>query len=342
MGVLINAYCTHREPPELAFEHELKGRRDRSDPELAPHLNGFAGFVQHKGGEEMTSTMFHVIQHILRVRHHVSLELEPPAYEAFAAWAAEANAICFMEDGTVRDPRGRALVFPTGHAAEEDAEIPYPPAARERKARTDRALHALGIEAALHLPPVIGEVEVELRAPDEVAARAVALFAVALRAESLASGEPIPVAEVHERLPEAAAALSPVERAFLDADPPEKQAIVDHAWRYEALYTLLWALGLADRLPLPKALCDVPWVARTVLDRDPEAFVSGASLQPTPALLDALDLHYRLHWACRQARLDGEAPPAGLDPGVIAERHHALNWLVRFEDVDWDEVDTPT
>jgi hypothetical protein len=32
----------------------------------------------------------------------------------------------------------------------------------------------------------------------------------------------------------------------------------------------------------------------------------------------------------------------GLDPGVIQERHHALNWLVRFEDAEWDDVDTPT
>lgn len=28
--------------------------------------------------------------------------------------------------------------------------------------------------------------------------------------------------------------------------------------------------------------------------------------------------------------------------GVVAERHHALNWLVRFMDADWDDVDTPT
>jgi len=65
--------------------------------------------------------------------------------------------------------------------------------------------------------------------------------------------------------------------------------------------------------------------------------------RPRPAgeILDALDLHYRLHWAVRQARLD-KREPAGLDGGVILERHHALNWLVRFEESDWDDVDTPT
>jgi hypothetical protein len=34
--------------------------------------------------------------------------------------------------------------------------------------------------------------------------------------------------------------------------------------------------------------------------------------------------------------------PANLNDGVLQERHHALNWLVRFEDREWDDVDTPT
>ena len=36
--MLLNAYCTHRAPPPLAFRHRLNSRRDRSDPELASHL----------------------------------------------------------------------------------------------------------------------------------------------------------------------------------------------------------------------------------------------------------------------------------------------------------------
>jgi hypothetical protein len=28
--------------------------------------------------------------------------------------------------------------------------------------------------------------------------------------------------------------------------------------------------------------------------------------------------------------------------GVVAERHHALNWLTCLGDADWDDVDTPT
>jgi len=28
--------------------------------------------------------------------------------------------------------------------------------------------------------------------------------------------------------------------------------------------------------------------------------------------------------------------------GIVLERHRPLNWLIRFEDADWDNVDMPT
>jgi hypothetical protein len=52
-------------------------------------------------------------------------------------------------------------------------------------------------------------------------------------------------------------------------------------------------------------------------------------------------MHYRLHWAVREARIK-QADIAGLEPGVVAERHNSFNWLVRFQNQDWDEVETPT
>jgi hypothetical protein len=108
------------------------------------------------------------------------------------------------------------------------------------------------------------------------------------------------------------------------------------------LALLQWVLGLADDLPFPSKICDVPQVARTALAGNKAKFIEAAALRPVADVLDALDLHFRLHWAARQAGLDKRQPPAGLDAGGIQERHHALNWLTRFEDNDWDDVDTPT
>jgi hypothetical protein len=105
---------------------------------------------------------------------------------------------------------------------------------------------------------------------------------------------------------------------------------------------LAWAVGLLDALPFPAATCDVPALAKTMFALDQASFVAGAHLRDTAAILDALDLAFRLHWATTEARARKTAPPAGVDPGVVAERHYALNWLTCFEGADWDDVSTPT
>ena len=342
MSVLINAYCTRLDTPSPQFPHALNAKRDRNDPELLEHLHGFVGYVVSRGERQMTQVKYHLMRHIQRVKHHFSLTVEDRDLDAFAQWAWQANAICFLPDGSIRDPSGRLLIDGAGAAQEPDAAIPYPPDARERKARSEAELARLGIQVPATLPPVIGEAEVELRQASEVGQRTLALFVVALRAESLGTGKEIPTAELREQRPTAFRLLTPNEASFLDAAAPEQQQIVNFTWRYEALFLLQWALGLVPDLPHPSRVCDVRTVARMMLDTSEEDVLARAALRPTAAVLDALDLHFRLHWAVRQARLDGKDGAKDVDAGVILERHHALNWLVRFEDADWDDVDTPT
>ena len=342
MSTLINAYCTNLDPPSLQFPHALSGKRDRDDPELSKHLHGFVGYVVSRGEQQMTQVKYHLMRHIQRVRHHFSLTVDDRHFDAFAQWAWQANAICFLPDGSIRDPSGRLLLDGAGAAQEPDAEIPYPPDARERKARSERELARLGIPVPATLPPVVGEGEVELRQALDVAQRALALFVVAIRAESLGANNEIPIAELRQRRPAAFRVLTPNELSFLNAAAPEQQQIVNFTWRYEALFLLQWALGLVPDLPHPSRICDVPAVARLMLDTSEDDLLARAGLRSTAALLDALDLHFRLHWAVRQARLDGKDGVGGVDSGAVLERHHALNWLVRFEDADWDDVDTPT
>ena len=108
---------------------------------------------------------------------------------------------------------------------------------------------------------------------------------------------------------------------------------------------LQWPGGYpGEHFPVPKREGRVIAFGRLLhsLGHRTNELVAGAALRSTSEILDALDLHFRLHWAARQAGLDKEDPPAELDSGVISERHYALNWLVCFEDADWDDVDTPT
>lgn len=341
--MLYNLYATHRQPAPLAFAHALLGRRDRTDPELAPHLDGFIGFVMDRGRRPMTATRYGVVRHIQRVRHHLTIDVEDAHTQQLSEWAREANALVFTRDGAVRAPGGAVLVDPHTGDAEPGAELPHPEDARRRKAASERALAARGVRVPASLPPVVSAVEVELRAACDVVDRCLALFACAVRAESLStSPPPLPAATLRAKLPRAEPAMSPVEREFFRAESPEEQDVLEHAWGYEALATLAWSVSLVPELPYPSSVCDVPALATVMLPRDGDAMAREARLRPTEAILDALDLTYRMHWALTEHRVNGGAAVPDVDPSVVLERHRALNWLTRFEDADWDDVDTPT
>jgi Domain of unknown function (DUF4272) len=226
----------------------------------------------------------------------------------------------------------------------EAREVPRD--ARDRQVRSEEELGQFGVRTPSTLPPVASETEVVLRAPSEVARRALALFVVALRAESLMSPE-LAVAELREKRPLAFRSLTPKECLFVNDEKPDQEQITNFVWRYEALWILAWALGLVEVLCYPSETCDLDFLSKTFLATDEEALVKKSKLLPTETLLDALDLHFRLHWVIRQRQQDGK-PPDGerggsdLNPGVVLERHHALNWLVQHEGAEWDDVQTPT
>lgn len=342
MPLLLNVYATLSDPALPTFPHRPLGARNVDDPALLEHLDGFIGYVMNASDAPMTAQRYHLYRHIQRVRWQFSLELDGSDLDALHVWAFEANAVVLWPDGGVRDNRGKTLFHPDAALIDDDAELPYPDDAEQRRERTLQALSQRQLTVPVSLPPVIGETEVELRDVDDVAARMQAVFAVAVRGESLQGDDPLATDEILARLPRAASTLSPDEQAFMAAEPPDPQQIIDAVWRYEALAVLQWAMGWLDALPFPDQVCDVSRCAELALTWADSASTHTATLRPAGEILDALDLHLRLHWLTRQARLDETDPPAGLIPGVIAERHHALNWLVRFESRDWDDIDTPT
>ncbi len=333
---LFNVYCTRLEIERPAFPHILHARRDLSDPELLAHLNGFCGYILERGDGQMSADKYHVILHVQRVQHHISISVAAGDTDALHAWARQANAVLFTADGNVTDPDGHVLVGAADGKADPQAKLPYPQAAWARKAATEAALAARGIEVQATLPPLVCEDELALRERDEVVGRARALLLVALRAESVASSEPMSVDTLLGKMPLAEEYLSPDEKGFLARENPTQQECAQFLWRYESLYLLEWALGLADELPFPAAACDAARTVATLIE------MRGPDLRPASDILDALDLTYRLHWHIRQQRLKKRGETPGVDADVVMERHHALNWLVRFQHAGWDKVDTPT
>lgn len=341
--VLVNAYATVRALPRLGFAHELHNQRDLSDPELAPHLEGFVGYVMSRGDGEMTAQRYHLWRHIERVRHQLSFSVEEQAFGSIETWALAANAILFLPDGSVRAPDG-AVLIDAGGQSDPAAALPYPPDAVARRDRTLARLSGVEPKPPASMPPVPGEAELVLRPAAEVQRRTLALLCVAVHAEGIGTGQEDIRPRLRELNPLGMAALTPAEKAFIEGDKPDAQAVTQMVWRYEALATLLWALGdpagTVERSDVAAEAAIVSRAARELAGRP----LDRARLRPAPEILDALDRTWREQWVVHETGKSGKAPK-GLNPDVLMERHLALNWLTGFQNAhgtDWDDIDTPS
>lgn len=342
--MLVNAYSTLADPPAPTFGATVHAHRralvgDEWDPELAEHLLGFRGYVWHLAGERMTAQVYAVLEHLHHVRTHVSMEVPEQHLDALAEWGWGANVLVVLEDGSVLDPSGRAVLPEPGSDQPAPGEVPVTEEARERAARVRADLAARGIQVASSLPPVRSSGEVVTQRPVDVALRAVALAMTAEVAAGVALGEPADSAPMVQAFPRADAARTPEERAFVD----ERDAgqAVQLSWRWEAAAALLWALGRwgAD---WPDEPVDTGRLAQALFGVAEAQALGAAHLLPTPVLLEEQERMHGLLWAVRQAeQVDGEPVP-GVDAGVVVERLTALNWLLDRHVETWDETDTPT
>lgn len=342
MPVEIFAYSTLRELPSPDFPHEPVFLRDHSTPGFDDHLMGLVQQLFQASEGVISQSLYGVCRHLQRSHGLFAFKVDGEHIEAIAPWAWASNSILILPDRSIRDPNGAVLYDPTTHEPDENAQLPFPKDARQRKEQTELLLRNRLIDVPTTLPPVVGESEVLLRSADDVAWRILALFIVAVRAESIANGDPIAIDALKEKSPLAFQALTPWEQAFLENDAPSEEDVSAAGWRYECLAVLQWALGLQPSLPFPDAICDVPNTAQLMMAHPDRELIQSAELRPIPELLDALDLNYRLLWVARDAAIRTADAPAGIEGGVITERQHALNWLTCFEYAEWDDVDIPS
>ena len=189
------------------------------------------------------------------------------------------------------------------------------------------------------LPPIAADEEVVVRSPSEIAHRAICLWAVAVRGEGLEREEARGIIDK--------AGLwrwvTPKEQDFLDQAEPADHERTQFAWQYECLWVLGWALGVFDELPNPTQICDVPRLAQALREASVESLLAAQRPRSPREILDQTDFIYRAHWAVTDARVKArQAAPGGLEPGVVLERHRALNWLTSHQNQDWDDVSTDT
>ena len=180
-----------------------------------------------------------------------------------------------------------------------------------------------------------------VRSAGDVARRAVVLFSVvglAFGAERRAVLDWLAENDLR-------AELAPSEANFVDTPNPSRQQIVDAGWLSERLIVLLWALGAVEHLPPADEQCDTA-VFREILppfaELDVNAFIARSKLRPDAELIAMADEMLNLHWEARDARSKARPLRTPVDLGIIQERHHAINWVIGYFGLPWDEVTTDT
>jgi hypothetical protein len=179
---------------------------------------------------------------------------------------------------------------------------------------------------------------VVIRTKDEVVDRAIALCYLELKSEK---ADKKMLADFDKKY-NVLSKLTPMEKEFALADNPTEQQMTDANWRAESYHTMLWALGYVDSLKYPHEMCNVGEDVKHLFSRTEKEFRDNSKLRTKTEILDQADLILRLNWACVNAKVKNESPPGGLDGGVVYERHYSLNWLIHFQDQEWDVVTTDT
>jgi hypothetical protein len=363
---------TNRWPDLTLVVSEMPAR------EVPRHLDGFRGYVRHIYDGKPDQRGEQVLDRIRYTRLVAGVVIEPErdaegrAEEILGAMAHGLHALLF-HGSALYDRNSKLILAPDGSFdAEADVlgpvaelirdrvqvKLPEREPCRLKPAQQARYRRVLAELERRKVPTLSGALlidddeETTLREPAEVARRLLVLYAVTYRADGGDRRKAQNVIERHGLWPHA----SPEERRLLEADEADPDLARKLLWRLEGLWVLARALGELE-LPWPAGFCDVPRVTATVMacESRPD-FVPGATLRPKAEVLDALQLTLLQHFAIRDAFIHKREIPIGLDwtgsarmmpvrdcptTGLVAERHHALNWLVRFGDADWDGVDTP-
>lgn len=197
-----------------------------------------------------------------------------------------------------------------------------------------------GVPVIEHLPPLEDDADTRVRPVQEVHRRMRALCVYFMRGQC--EMEKVAYADFRAMMDtlKAWGDLSPRETVVVNARVLTPQQVTDSSWSLEAMHALAWSMGLVEELAWPSDMCDMGQMLQIVKSTRPG---SALQMRSVGELLDQADLHYRLHWACRQRELDGKEQPQGVETSVVVERRKALEWVILMDGgKGWDGVELST
>lgn len=208
---------------------------------------------------------------------------------------------------------------------------------KARKSNSESVLNEKGVVINQNLPCVEDDSEVSIRSKKEISDRIHCLLVMAVR------GEGLDLEKINQVIGgKKIDTLTAKEKDILSKEELDGNEKAYATWRYESLNTLLWAAGILPNHVYPSEICNVQEVVGAIMNKKRSEFDETIKVRSKKEILDALDLIYRMNWACVNARIKGEEPSGNLNGSVVYERHYALNWLTNHMGQEWDDVQTHT
>lgn len=198
------------------------------------------------------------------------------------------------------------------------------------KRASEVRIRALGVIVNEHLPTIEEPAELTPRSALDVSLRACVLSHV------IGVGYGRSGKEMYGWLIEAGlvGALTLREKDLLTQNKYSEQDRAWAAWQAAAVHSCAWALGLEEMEPLGE--CPDTLASHFPPKTGPKV---GATLRSFAEIYAEADLYYRLHWATRQARLEGTGFPR---PEIeIQLRRQSLDWIIGLR-YEWDDVPSDT
>jgi Domain of unknown function (DUF4272) len=183
----------------------------------------------------------------------------------------------------------------------------------------------------------------QTRSAVEIARRSLALGAAVARSFDAPRDELLAFVGSNNLLPE----LTSREHEYLFSTRRSKAATIRMSWDSERLVVLLWAINKIDQIPGPgiqcstSALADVlpPFGLPTI-----ESFMRQAKRRSERVLFEMASQIQEQHAvAIARSRNSNYRPEQGrIDREIVQERHRAINWVVGYCGLEWDEVTADT
>jgi hypothetical protein len=208
----------------------------------------------------------------------------------------------------------------------------------QRKAASEARIQSLDLPVNENLRLLAADDEVQLRSPEEVLQRMIALWAVVGSAMIPGNRHFHRYIVGHRFQPW----LSTRESRFLLKEDPGEAQRIQYSWQLEPLYFIGWCAGLIEHIGIPQGPSSLKDMV-SLFPKDmtpPDRLKAAIRIRSTAEIMDQVDLVYRLDWGVRHVQPAGDDTAPAVNAGVIQEWHRAANWMIRHKGQDdWDHIE---